>query len=127
MENKEISIIIYNGGQFVTSASHAIYFQILRDIGLKIKPIFSTQNNFTNFSIETIPDYDADILFIANYDRKPASYFLENPLIASMSAVKNGRIYIVGSRDEWDVYGSIGVNRLLDFLTKYLLKAAETF
>ncbi|KAM3091328.1 iron-siderophore ABC transporter substrate-binding protein [Phormidesmis sp. 146-35] len=122
LKNKEISVLIYNGGQFTTSASQAIYFQIFKDIGVKIKPIFLTQASYTPFSIETIDDYDADILFIANFDRRPVSFFLEHPLISSLKAAKNGRIHIIDGREVWDVFGPIGVNRLLDRLSKYLLE-----
>ncbi|KAM3103277.1 ABC transporter substrate-binding protein [Phormidesmis sp. 146-12] len=122
LKDKQISVLIYTGGQFTTSASYAIYFQFLKDIGVKIKPIFQTQENYFPLSIETIDDYDADILFIANQDRKPASFFLNHPLISSLKAVKNGRIHIIESREVWDVFGPIGINRLLDRLSQYLLE-----
>jgi len=127
LKNVEVSVITYGWGKFWASPIYSIWFQILEDIGINIKPIFLNQENFfTNFSIEKINNYDADIMFIINHDRKPASYFLENPLISSLNAVKSGQIYISNGRDIWDVYGLLGVNQLLDKISQYLLKSIQT-
>ncbi|BDA68774.1 ABC transporter, iron(III) dicitrate-binding protein [Calothrix sp. PCC 7716] len=133
LKNAEVSVIIYgcagNNG-FSVPPRYAIWFQILDDLGIKIKPIFSmSQEDWcTTFdSIETINNYDSDILFIANLHSKSGYFILEKPLVSSLNAVKNGRAYVIDGQDVWDVYGPLGVNRLLDLLSKHLLKAAQSF
>jgi iron complex transport system substrate-binding protein len=132
LKGAEVSIIVYGSGgvdTFWIHPRHAIWFQILDDLGVKIKPIFSRRHKrgFTNLSIETINDYDSDILFILNAHSKSGVSILDKPLIASLNAVKNGRAYVIGGQDVWDVYGPFGVNRLLNLLSKHLLEAAQTF
>ena len=117
----EISFIVYNGGQFYVPASSATFFQVLSDVGVKIKPILLEKNQWLPISIEAINKYDADILFILNPDNKLPSYFLENPLISSLKSFKNQQTYIVDAV-VWAPYGPLGMNKLLDELPKYLLK-----
>ncbi|BDA71252.1 ABC transporter, iron(III) dicitrate-binding protein [Calothrix sp. PCC 7716] len=133
LQNAEVSVIIYgcagNNG-FSLPPRYAIWFQILDNLGIKIKPIFSMSQKVwcSNFdSIETINNYDSDILFIANFHSKSGAFLLEKPLVSSLNAVKNGRAYVIDGQDVWDAYGPFGVNKLLNLLAKHLLKAAQTF
>jgi iron complex transport system substrate-binding protein len=48
-----------------------------------------------------------------DYDGKPKSFFLQNPLIASLNAVKNNRAYFVETY-KWHPGGILGLNRMLD-------------
>jgi iron complex transport system substrate-binding protein len=134
LKNVEVSVIIYGcGGNngFSVSSRNAIHFQVLDDLGIKVKPIFSMNQQFglcsMSDSIETINKYDSDILFILNTHSEARDFLLEKPLIASLNAVKNGRAYVIDGQDVWDVYGPSGVNRLLDILSKHLLEAAQSF
>ncbi|NJK52179.1 MAG: hypothetical protein HC936_03940 [Leptolyngbyaceae cyanobacterium SU_3_3] len=70
-------------------------------------------------SPEVLEQYDADVLFIMNYDDKPKSFFLDNPMIASLNAVRSNRAYFVDT-SRWDGNGPLGVNRILDDIFKYL-------
>ncbi|NJM87279.1 MAG: iron-siderophore ABC transporter substrate-binding protein [Hydrococcus sp. RU_2_2] len=76
LEGKEISVIYYSNGTFWTPGHQAVFFQILNDIGIRLKPILAKDNLNTlpTFSIETIEQYDADILFICDDDRKSESF-----------------------------------------------------
>ena len=121
-EEIEISVITYYTGSFSIPASYAPFFQVFNDIGLRLKPVFIKQNEYVPFSIEAINEYDADILFIVNFDNKPSSYFFQNPLISSLKAAKNKRAYIVKA-DTWWSYGPLGMNKLLDELPQYLLES----
>jgi ABC-type Fe3+-hydroxamate transport system substrate-binding protein len=56
-------------------------------------------------------------------DDKPASYFLENPLAASLKAAQKQRLYVVEGR-VWRAYGPFLVNKIVDDLSKHLLDAA---
>jgi iron complex transport system substrate-binding protein len=130
LKNIEISAIIYGHGgrrEFLAPPRYAIWFQILDDLGIKIKPIFSTQGNWSSyFSTELISDYDSDVLFILNSFSQSGAFLLENPLLASLNAVKNKRTYVMDGQDVFDVYGPSGVNKLLDLLAEKLLKVAQT-
>jgi iron complex outermembrane receptor protein len=134
LKNAEVSAIIYGcGGNngFSVPPRYAIWFQILDDLSIKIKPVFPTSKNFymcsVSDSIETINNYDSDILFIFNTHGNSGDFLLEKPLISSLNAVRNGRAYVINGQDVWDVYGPSGANRLLDVLSEKLLKAAQTF
>ena len=132
LKSAEVSVIVYGSGgndTFSIYPRHAIWFQILDDLGVKIKPIFLIRHKsgYSHLSIEATNDYDSDILFFLNVHSKSGAFILEKPLIASLKAVKNGRAYVIDGQDVWDVYGPFGVNRLLDALSEKLLKAAQTF
>jgi iron complex transport system substrate-binding protein len=112
LKNAEISALIYGlggGDVFTIPILNDIWFQILGDLGIKIKPIFSMSQGYLEngtISIEKIDDYDSDILFIfntfgksGNSHSKSGDFLLEKPLIASLNAVKNGRAYVIGGQD----------------------------
>jgi iron complex transport system substrate-binding protein len=124
-QKPEVSVIYHVGGQFQSPASEAICFQVLNDLNVPIKSVFLNQSEYLPVSIEVISEYDADILFIVDFDNKPSSYFLQNPLIASLKSAKNQQVYAVGA-DIWFSYGPLGVDKLLDELSKYLLSSKQT-
>jgi iron complex transport system substrate-binding protein len=112
-----VTVLVYHGGEFFISSTLHTSYEIFSDIGL-ISKTAPGDGGYT-ISLEVLSQYDSDILFIMNYDGKPNSFFLENPLIASLDAVKNNRVYFV-SAEKWDANGPLGVNRILDDLFKYL-------
>ena len=120
IERPEISVITYYSGEFSVPASYAPFFQILSDLGVKMKPVFTGQIEYIPISIEAVKEYDTDILFIVDFDDKPASFFLENSLISSLESAKDGRLHLVKS-DIWWSYGPLGIDKLLDELSYYLL------
>lgn len=119
-QKPEVSVIYHVGGQFQAPASEAICFQVLNDLNVRIKSVFLNQTEYLPISIEVISEYDADILFIVDFDSKPSSYFLQNPLIASLKSSKNQQAYAVGA-DTWFPFGPLGVDKLLDDLEEYLV------
>ncbi|NCJ08278.1 ABC transporter substrate-binding protein [Synechococcales cyanobacterium C] len=122
--NSEISVISHYGGLFLLSPFYATYFEVFQDIGLLIKPLFLTQENWSPISVEVMERYDADILFIIEDADRSANFISQNPLILSLESVKNGRAYIV-NRKIWDFHGPIGMNLFLDELSKYLLEGKQ--
>ena len=117
-EDIEVTVLIYSGGTFLLPWPIHPTHEIFSDIGL-IDNIDSARTS--GISLEVIDQYDSDILFIMDYAREGESFFLENPLIASLEAVKNDQVYFVDT-DKWTASGPIGVNRILDDLFKYLPK-----
>jgi iron complex transport system substrate-binding protein len=124
LEGLEVSVISHYGGSFWFAPIYISYFQVLKDIGLPIKPVFLKKNELFTFSVEVINQYDADILFIVDNPNTSASYLSQEPLILSLKAVKNGRAYIVDP-NIWSFYGPIGMNLLVDDLSKYLLEGKQ--
>lgn len=102
---------------------NANYFQLLNDIGIPLNPIFTERNEWARYSIESINQFDADILFIIS--ENSASSLFQNPLIASLKAVQNDRAYVVDPA-LWYAYGPLGINRLLDDIVKHLSDAIQT-
>jgi iron complex transport system substrate-binding protein len=113
----EVTVLIYYGGEFVITSDCHTSYEIFSDIGLSNKII--PGNGANVISLEVLNQYDADILFVMNYDGEPQSFFLDNPLMASLNAVKNNRAYFVNA-ETWSANGPLGVNRMLDDLFKYL-------
>ncbi|WP_277127799.1 hypothetical protein [Chlorogloeopsis fritschii] len=66
--------------------------------------------------------YDADILFVLSESKDATLSFFQNPLLSTLKAAKNHRVYEV-QIDRWWTYGFLGVNKLLDDLFKYLLES----
>jgi iron complex transport system substrate-binding protein len=124
-QRPEVSVIYYVSGNFQIPASEAICFQLLNDLNVRIKSTFMNKSEYLPLSLEVIDEYDADILFIVDFDNKPSSYFLQNPLITSLKSAKNNQAHIV-TADTWFPYGPLGVDKLLDELSKYLLSSKQT-
>ncbi|MEM6612990.1 MAG: iron-siderophore ABC transporter substrate-binding protein [Cyanobacteria bacterium P01_C01_bin.72] len=116
-EEIEVTLLVYFGGKFAISSQFHRSYEIFSDIGLSNKT--APAEGEQTISREVLDQYDADVLFIMNYEAEPESFFLENPLIASLDAVKNNRAYFVDP-DKWSANGPIGVNRMLDDLFQYL-------
>jgi len=119
----EISVIGYYENQLEVLSNFSHYYQVFQDLGLPIKPILLKQEDNAQISIETIGDFDADILFFTELNN-PSPRLYQNPLIQSLKAVKNGRAYIVDGR-VWEFYGPIGMNLFLDDVSKYLLEGKQ--
>ena len=115
-EDIEVTVLIYYGGTFFIPWPIHPTHEIFSDIGLTDN---TDSARTSGISLEVIDQYDGDILFIINYDREGEDFFLENPLIASLEAVKNGQVHFVDT-DKWSASGPIGVNRMLDDLFTYL-------
>ena len=118
-QDMEVTVLIRFGGEFFVTSSYHTTHEVFSDIGLTNKTFSGRGEN--TISLEVIDQYDADVLFIMDYEQEGESFFLENPLMAALEAVKNDRVYFVDP-DKWSAHGPIGVNRILDDLFEYLPK-----
>ncbi|MCU0534284.1 MAG: iron-siderophore ABC transporter substrate-binding protein [Hydrococcus sp. Prado102] len=127
LEGKEVSVIYHSDGTFWIQNRYAVFFEILTDLGIRLKPILleDSLNLIPAFSIEAIHRYDADILFICDDDGRPKSFFLKNPLLSSLKAAQNQQLYIVDG-NIWRAHGPSVINKIVDDLFKYLLKTTQT-
>ncbi|MBW4619659.1 MAG: iron-siderophore ABC transporter substrate-binding protein [Cyanosarcina radialis HA8281-LM2] len=115
----EVTVLEHHTGSFFLPGTSDAPHEIFADIGL-IDNI-AVSDDKRQVSIEVLHKYDADILFFMDYVGKPKSFLLQNPLIASLNAVKNDRAYFVET-SKWHTGGILGLNRILDdiFVKRYL-------
>ncbi|MFN6562894.1 MAG: iron-siderophore ABC transporter substrate-binding protein [Nostoc sp. ChiSLP01] len=127
LETKTISVIYLAGSAdvFYTYRPDFLAFgQIISDVGLRLIQQNQKELELT-LSIEILPKYDAEILFIMTeqltrdfkqLNPEPLS-FLKKPIWSILKAVRNKQVYKVN----WTVGGPIGANRIIDDLFKYLV------
>ncbi|BAB73875.1 iron-siderophore ABC transporter substrate-binding protein [Anabaena sp. FACHB-709] len=119
LEQVEISVLFHTGGYIWTTIKGIQPISpILTDIGIRHK-FALPGNGGWNLSIEKIGEYDSDILFIVDVDRRGASFYFQNPIFSSLKAFKNNRVYFV-DKVGWYTLGISGANKTLDDLFKYL-------
>ncbi|WP_375471285.1 iron-siderophore ABC transporter substrate-binding protein [uncultured Nostoc sp.] len=128
LETRTISVIHLTGSADIFYSyrpDFLAYNQIISDVGLRLIQKTQKEPQLT-LSIEVLPKYDADMLFIMTEllkkkfkkaNSEPLS-FLQKPIWSTLQAVKNKQIYKVN----WTVGGPIGANRIIDDLFKYLVK-----
>lgn len=120
LQHLEISVLYFLGEGYIMTAGkdrESTVSSVLEDIGLNYKTNSGKDNWLLN--IETINEYDADVLFIVDSAKKSSSFYFQNPMFSSLEAVKNKRTYIV-DQVSWRVQGISGANKILDDLFKYL-------
>lgn len=114
----EVSVIYYNLDLVYTPAkNYDAIADVLIDLGLDSKLIPVS----TYLNIESIDQFDTDILFVISDERKPLSFYKQHPLFSRLKAVENDRLYLVPP-ERWDTRGILGVNQILDDLFKCLLE-----
>ncbi|MBE7385503.1 MAG: iron-siderophore ABC transporter substrate-binding protein [Leptolyngbya sp. SIO1E4] len=119
IETKTISILYFYNSQIVASRESLTHYQVLSDVGLQFTQAHQNVGTSWNpLSLEALPDYDADYLFLITSDESLS--FLEQPVWSTLKAVQNNQIHAV----KWDVGGPIGANRVIDDLYKYLVSDA---
>ncbi|MGF1568226.1 MAG: ABC transporter substrate-binding protein [Nodosilinea sp.] len=129
LAGKNVSVIWYTDDNFWAPTPNATFFQVLKDINVSISPAFLEKNSSLiptsgiPFSTEVISRYDADILFICNPNRQSRAFLLKNPLISSLKAAQEKQLYVIECLP-WGTNGPSAINKLIDELSQYLLKAA---
>ncbi|NJK51663.1 MAG: iron-siderophore ABC transporter substrate-binding protein [Leptolyngbyaceae cyanobacterium SU_3_3] len=125
LQHLEVAVIFYGEGFIyaVSNRAKILPLIIFDDIGLRYKSSPIDENNSEPpISIETINEYDADVLFIVDVAERPYSFYLQQPLIGSLNVVKNHRAYVVDP-ETWSAQGITGANKILDDLEKYLVNS----
>ncbi|MEO1298107.1 MAG: iron-siderophore ABC transporter substrate-binding protein [Cyanobacteria bacterium J06636_16] len=117
LETAIVSILYFHDAQiFVSGLGSSTHSQILNDVGLQLTQAHQTlETPWAPLSIEALPDYDADYLFLITSDESLS--FLDKPVWSTLEAVQNNQVYAV----KWDIGGPIGANRVIDDLHKYLV------
>ncbi|NJR40834.1 MAG: ABC transporter substrate-binding protein, partial [Leptolyngbyaceae cyanobacterium CSU_1_4] len=99
------------------------YGQVMADAGIQLVPAYKNlENGYLGLSIENLPDWDADILFVVISQTRDAKNlkslsFLKQPIWSKLKAVQNGQVYAVN----WahTVVGPITATRFIDELYEY--------
>ncbi|NJO50168.1 MAG: iron-siderophore ABC transporter substrate-binding protein [Leptolyngbyaceae cyanobacterium RM2_2_4] len=128
LRTKTISVIVpdASGNSFTIFNPNDVFphLQMLRDAGLEfVQAQQDIEGRSLTLSIESLPNYDTDFLFIVVSVRPGEAEnllslsFLEQPIWSTLKAVQNRQVYAV----EWDVAGLIGADRVIDDLYKYIV------
>lgn len=123
LEKVTISVIYLQEKQIFSTygpSSPLVSMRVIQDIGLNVTLAQQHNSDFLQHSIETLPDHDADVLFVMTYRTRdnPEPYsFLQQPIWSQLKAVQNQQVYEVN----WHVGGPLGANRVIDDLFKYLV------
>jgi iron complex transport system substrate-binding protein len=121
LQDIEVSTVyVYAGGIQINPNN-----SILADIGIG-QPTYAEvlKSGSTNISEETIPDIDADILFVSVYDpesEKILADWQQKPLWQQLKAVREGRVYVVNGNIWEGGSNIIAANLVLDDIYKYLV------
>ncbi|MEM1256746.1 MAG: iron-siderophore ABC transporter substrate-binding protein [Cyanobacteria bacterium P01_H01_bin.21] len=121
LQKIEVAVIGFTG-QTIKSFSYndAAFNHVLEDVGIKRIPKQRNQTErFLELSLETLVQYDADVIFIVNESDDISKSFLKTPLWSQLRAAKDHSIYAVDD-EVWFSAGPIGINQILDDLFEYL-------
>lgn len=121
LKTKTVSIIGIHGSSFyVHKLENSIYGQVMLDAGIKFSPAHESIKNYDSnpVSVETLPDWDADFLFVLqSYERhaEDLASMMEHPIWSTLSAVKNGKVHPI----VLDVWGPLTAIQFIDDLSQY--------
>jgi iron complex transport system substrate-binding protein len=124
---KTVSVLhLYGSNIAVYGSDFAPYGQIMLDAGIPLIPAYKQLKGYLELSLETLPDWDADILFIdilreAESENFKSLSFLQQPIWSTLKAVQNNQVYVVSWAST--VVGPITVNRFIDDLYGYFANA----
>lgn len=118
----QVSVIHVYGEPLSTPAASHHISQIFSDIGLQRPPSQEGLLQEKNFSLEVLPEHDADILFIVKYPSSKAETILSNPIWQQLNAAQSGQVYEVSPERWGGAGGPIIANQILDDLFRYLVE-----
>jgi len=129
LQDVKVSLIYAWGGGFTIDAENSFAGSILADIGLQ-RPTHHavTERGTIGLSIESLPDIDADFLFVSVYNNEGSEQTLaewqQNEMWNQLKAVQNRKVYIVDA-SIWRGGNPIAANLVIDDLFKYLVNNAD--
>ena len=123
MRTKTVSVLHFHGSNIAVYGSDFVpYGQIMLDADIPLIPAYEKLKGYLELSLETLPEWDADILFIdtlreAETEKLKSLSFLEQPIWSTLKAVRNNQVYVVSWAST--VVGPITANQFIDALYKY--------
>ncbi|MEC1258959.1 iron-hydroxamate ABC transporter substrate-binding protein [Bacillus swezeyi] len=113
-----------NGGR----GGQAIYNALGLKAPEKIEKDIIQTGEMKEISMEVLPEYAADYMFVTNYnpngDSKTLDKLKESSIWKNLDAVKNNRVFI-NDFDTYYPYDPISVSKQVDLITEMLVKRAE--
>ncbi|MBF2050109.1 MAG: iron-siderophore ABC transporter substrate-binding protein [Elainella sp. C42_A2020_010] len=131
LKTKTVSVLhLYGSGPtvHVYGSDFAPYGQVMIDAGIPLIPAYKKLKGYLEVSLEALPDWDADILFIdvlrkTDSEKLKSLSFLKQPIWSTLKAVQNDRVYAVSWAST--VVGPITANQLIDDLYRYFATIDE--
>lgn len=125
LKNKTVSLLAFWGGTVhVYGPKLPVYAQVMSDAGVQFIPAYEKlKDSYLRLSMETVPDWDADFLFIQFYydedfENIKSLPFFRQPIWSKLKAVKNERVYIMSWAGSG---GPILANQIIDELYQYFV------
>jgi iron complex transport system substrate-binding protein len=121
LQTETVSVVGISGDSFYANKLESrIYGQVMLDAGIQFSPAHESikTNGYHYISIETLPDWDADFLFVVrNYKRQAEDLasMMKHPIWSTLNAVQNGNVHSIGL----DVWGPITAIQFVDDLYNY--------
>ncbi|MEO0336876.1 MAG: iron-siderophore ABC transporter substrate-binding protein, partial [Pseudomonadota bacterium] len=122
LKSKTISLLAFFSGNFhVIGPETLVHAQIMREAGIQFIPAYKNlkRNTQYNMSLEALPDWDADFLFIGLIDKNPLEDLepvFKQPLWSKLRAVRNDQVYIL---EKYFSGGPIGATQFVEDLYEY--------
>ncbi|MEM1256760.1 MAG: iron-siderophore ABC transporter substrate-binding protein [Cyanobacteria bacterium P01_H01_bin.21] len=122
LKSKTVSLILFDESKFhVRGPEFLLLGWVMRDAGIQFIPAYTALKDdiIDNMSLEVLPDWDADFLFVALYshgsleDLEPV---FNQPLWSTLKAVQNKQVYIFPKNPTG---GPIAATQLIDKLSEY--------
>ncbi|AFZ30225.1 periplasmic binding protein [Gloeocapsa sp. PCC 7428] len=123
LRTKTVSVLhLYGSNIAVYGSDFVPYGQIMLDAGIPLIPAYKNLKGYLELSLEALPDWDADILFIDilrkdDSENLKSLSFLKQPLWSTLKAVQNNQVYVVSWAST--VVGPITANQFVDELYRY--------
>jgi iron complex transport system substrate-binding protein len=126
LQTKTVSVIGIHGASlfYAKKPEFTIFGQVMLDAGIQFSPAHESikTNGYHSISIETLPDWDADFLFVLRNYKIHAEYLasmMKYPIWSTLSAVQNGKVHPI----VLDVWGPLTAIQFVDDLYEYFINA----
>lgn len=125
LKSKSVSVIgIHETSFYAYELGFRIYDQVMTDVGIQFSDAQKSVEGYgyRTLSIESLPDWDADFLFVLqNYERhaEDLASMMEHPIWSTLNVVQNEKVHPI----VLDVWGPITAIHFIDDLYQYFSEA----
>ena len=122
LKRKTVSLLTFSGSEFhVHGPEYLFIARVMSDAGIQFIPAYRERKDGgqLNMSIEVLPNWDADFLFLELYQQDSIEGFdtlAKTPLWTTLNAVRNDQVYII---TKYPSGGPIGASQFIDDLFEY--------
>ncbi|MEM1256824.1 MAG: iron-siderophore ABC transporter substrate-binding protein [Cyanobacteria bacterium P01_H01_bin.21] len=123
LRNKTVSLLTFSSSGFhVHGPEYLFIARVMSDAGIQFIPAYKAlkDGGQLNMSIEVLPNWDADFLFMELFQKDSLEEFesvvVKQPLWFTLKAVRNDQVYII---TKYPSGGPIGASQFIDDLSEY--------